>query len=353
MSQFLNTSNQCDFLITLVTLAWPNYILSSLIRPDPRFPWNRGQFNHHLRLEPYQVWPWVSVLGSAPLSPPHLLTTSIVHDFLFILCVVCVCGSWEFSGPPLSPLIHINHLLEFFAPLSSGGFDRFIVCLHINMYPPSQKLLQFVPVTTCADFSLLQTIHLCIANEYLLCFLVTQVIQNLTKSTLWPPNVIHSYRQHHLGNPIHLIHLLISWTDILDSTVRLLCLACHTIRSGVRVITHTHAPPHLHNSQTLRKYSFLRLSIPSFALGGLVNTPGGHYHDDIHKTHPSCLSTNEISPYCLVPLFAGQIIFSWTPWGPPLLIFCPYGSLKMLFPKMFTYPHFWNHTTLDHTKINL
>ena len=194
-------------------------------------------------------------------------------SYLFCVCE-CVCGSWEFSGPPLSPLIHINHLLEFFAPLSSGGFDRFIVCLHINMYPPSQKLLQFVPVTTCADFSLLQTIHSCIANEYLLCFLVTQVIQNRTKSTLWPPNVIHSYRQHHLGNSIHLLHLLISWTDIPDSTVRLLCLACHTIRSGVRVLPHTHAPPHLHNSQTLRKYSFLRLSIPSFALGGLVNTLG-------------------------------------------------------------------------------
>ena len=168
MSQFLNTSNQCDFLVTLVNLSWPNYILSSLIRPDPRSPWNRGRFNHHLRLEPYKVWPWVSVLGSAPLPSP-----SIDHFNCSWLPIysVCVCV-WELRvlRPPLSPLIHINHLLEFFAPLSSGGFDRFIVCLHINMYPPSQKLLQFVPVTTCADFSLLQTIHLCSANEYLLCF---------------------------------------------------------------------------------------------------------------------------------------------------------------------------------------
>ena len=127
----------------------------------------------------------------------------------------------------------------------------------------------------------LQTIHLCSANEYLLCFSYSKphqvylmTFEHYTFLSTTPPR-----------NSIRPIHLLISRTDILDSTVRLLCLACHTIRSCVRVITHTHVPPHLHNSQTLRKYPFLRLSILSFALGGLVNTPVNHYHDGISPHH--------------------------------------------------------------------
>ena len=233
---------------------------------------------------------------------------------------MCVCGSWEFSGPPhlISPQPHY-HLLEFLAPPSwaVGALTDLLFVYNINMCPTLSKapticpcdhmcrlpsvadnLLKYLQMSTYCVFSLLNWYRVQ-SNQ-----LINKLFKTHTQSTFWPPNVVYSYQQHHLGNPIHLLYLLISWTDIPDSTVRY-CVWL-VIQSDVWESSFTHTPPPICiTASPLRKCLFLRLSIPSFALGtGLVDTLGVMM--TFTKPHPSYLSTNGISPYCLVPPFFMQ-----------------------------------------------